>query len=207
VPLVPVVYAKGDIAWYHKVPQELARSLTLKQMEQQPMVLVRVVQQHQDDFPNIYYTVQIQMPPRMTTAAGAEGLVFEHEKQTDAAHLSLRSKDQTAPQTAPASGAGRAGSNSGRGPGAARHLQETLAAMGAPIPIKVCYSSRELVLTIGSLCSVAQVGVGVVELHKRSVCLFIMIPYPNLVFSPCLHTRGLVFLSINVFSLLFYLLV
>jgi hypothetical protein len=42
---------------------------------------------HHDDFPNIYYTVEMVQPIKTTLVPGADKLVFETEKQTDGAHL------------------------------------------------------------------------------------------------------------------------
>jgi hypothetical protein len=58
--------------------------------------------------------------------------------------------------------------------------------------------------TASALTNARQVRVGVVELHKillflHCICLFIMIPYPNLVFSPSIR----ILLFLNLYTLWF----
>ena len=84
-------YQKGDLAWYHRVSKddlEKLASITRVELEKQlPMVLVRIVGVHHDDYPNIYYTIQQAEPLQTTDVAGAAEVGFVHEKQTDNYHL------------------------------------------------------------------------------------------------------------------------
>ena len=113
---------------------------------------------HHDDFPNIYYSVRMMQPPRFTTAPGSTDLLFTHEKQTDAAHLLVPSagdKAKSAKHSAGTAAADRA-EREGAAHLAAQQLQATLADNGKPVAIKVGFSNRDYCVTIGSLCTVAQ---------------------------------------------------
>lgn len=133
------------------------------------MYQAKVTGVHHDDFPNIYYTVQMQTPPQFTAADGSLALAFAHEKQTDHTHLLPPSGEPLPLAGAAGSEAGGAAKRSRAGDAAseraeqaaaarqaALQLQGTLAAMGTPLSIKVGFSNKDYTMTIGTQCTVAQ---------------------------------------------------
>ena len=162
-PYVPAVFVKEQLAWYHKVPSEVHRRLSVEQMEEtQAMIMVSIVGVHHDDFPNVYYTVRLKNPIVLTGVAGCEALTFHTEKQTDHTHLSPVSEGFGKPKAAPrgASAAGNAAAERSERTNAAKYaaqqLQQTLCANGTPVAFKVGFSNRDYEISIGSLCTVAQ---------------------------------------------------
>lgn len=114
---------------------------------------------HLDDFPNVYYSVKLKTPLQSTNVAGFDALIFNHEKQTDATHL-LPVSEVPPSKSASAGSAGNAAAERAEREASARTaalaLQQTLAAIGTPVKIKVGFSNRDHNLTIGSQCTVAQ---------------------------------------------------
>lgn len=82
-------FVKGDIAWYHK--SKSGAPMKSKQDALScgvPLLLVKIVGVHHDDFPNIYYTINMVHPSHTCGTAGAlEALSFHDEKQTDSDRL------------------------------------------------------------------------------------------------------------------------
>mmetsp|Transcript_1489 Transcript_1489/g.2498 ORF Transcript_1489/g.2498 Transcript_1489/m.2498 type:complete len:403 (+) Transcript_1489:53-1261(+) len=165
----PVVYEKGQLVWYHKVPKEVVETMSPVQMEHNhPMILVRISGVHHDDYPNIYYSVQLKTPVESTQVPGADKLVFEHEKQTDSAHLCPSSQQQQRASSSSSAAPSAASTSSTRGMGqsssgmnptqmqTADELQQTLSTMGPPVQFKIVYKAQERLLVIGSNCTVAQ---------------------------------------------------
>lgn len=124
---------------------------------------MRIAGVHHDDFPNVYYTIQMMKPIHMTTAAaaakseGKESLEFDHEKQTDANHIVLP------PQKKKNNNNANSNKRDSKGPdvsaeeaAAIRDLQQSLSAMGSPINIKIGYSNIDYAATIGTECTVGQ---------------------------------------------------
>lgn len=126
-----------------------------------------IVGVHHDDFPNVYYTVKLNMPITLTGVAGCESLVFHTEKQTDWTHLlpvseSFGKAGSKADSTAGGRGgaAGNAAAERSERANAAKYaaqqLQQTLCALGRPVVFKAGFSNRDYELSIGNECTVAQ---------------------------------------------------
>jgi hypothetical protein len=123
---------------------------------------------HHDDFPNVYYSVQMETPPRFTPVEGSVDLAFHHERQTDHTHLIPVSEGYGTASAAKGLASAEAGRHragdaaslrqeqAAAAHAAAVHLQETLAQNGKPIQIRVGFSNRDYTLRIGSHCTVAQ---------------------------------------------------
>lgn len=81
-------FPKNSVAWYHRHPSPIE---TLDDADQMfiPVLLVKIIGVHYDDFPNVYYTIAVEKPVLFTggSEADLEQMIFEDEKQTDAAHL------------------------------------------------------------------------------------------------------------------------
>mmetsp|Transcript_1488 Transcript_1488/g.2493 ORF Transcript_1488/g.2493 Transcript_1488/m.2493 type:complete len:401 (+) Transcript_1488:53-1255(+) len=167
----PVVYEKGQLVWYHKVPKEVVETMSPVQMEHNhPMILVRISGVHHDDYPNIYYSVQLKTPVESTQVPGADKLVFEHEKQTDSTHLcastsSCSTSTSTSSSTSRVEGAfadhSGSSTHAGDSQGSSEtqlvdELQQTLSTMGPSIQFKMVYKAQDRPLVIGSNCTVAQ---------------------------------------------------
>lgn len=168
-PATPVVYEKGQVAWYHKVEPAVHRRLSVEEMERtQAMIMVTIVGVHHDDYPNVYYTVKLHMPITLSGAAGCENLMFHTEKQTDWTHLLPVSESFGQTSRAASSGiaghptnaAGIAAAERSERANAAKYaaeqLQQTLCAIGKPVTFKAGFSNRDYELSIGSDCTVAQ---------------------------------------------------
>ena len=133
-------------------------------------IQVSIVGVHHDDFPNVYYTVKINMPIILTGAAGCEALVFHTEKQTDWTHLlpvtESFGKADSKPSSIAGAGRGAAGAagaaaaerseRANAAKYAAQQLQQTLCALGKPVAFKAGFSNRDYELSIGNECTVAQ---------------------------------------------------
>eukprot|EP01033_Poteriospumella_lacustris_P018161 gene18161-13038_t len=80
--------AKGDVAWYHRGSNGIPL-VTLQDAERNsiPVILVKVIGVHHDDFPNVYYTIAPINPPTIqrhgASEEDCERLTFHAEKQTD----------------------------------------------------------------------------------------------------------------------------
>lgn len=80
--------AKGDVAWYHRGSNGIPL-VTLQDAERNiiPVILVKVMGVHHDDFPHIYYTIAPLNPPTIqrhgASEEDCERLIFHTEKQTD----------------------------------------------------------------------------------------------------------------------------
>ena len=170
-------YTKGQQAWYHRIPKadlEQMHMTSVPILEKQlPMVLVRIVGVHHDDFPNIYYTIQQAEPLQTTDVAGAAEVGFVHEKQTDNYHLFPFARSLA---EATASGAGAsAGVGGGKvidGTAAAASakssspassaravmdMMDAMAAQGRPLTIRASHGKHDGgSITIGDGCTVGQ---------------------------------------------------
>lgn len=80
--------AKGDVAWYHRGSNGVPL-MTLQDAERNgiPVILVKIVGVHHDDFPHVYYTIAPINPPTVqrhgASEEDCERLTFHTEKQTD----------------------------------------------------------------------------------------------------------------------------
>lgn len=110
---------------------------------------------HHDDFPNVYYTVKLKAPLQSTNAPGFDALIFNQEKQTDSTHL-LPVSEVPPTATRAANAAAERAEREASARTAALALQQTLCALGTPVPIKVSFSNKDYNLSIGSQCSVSQ---------------------------------------------------
>lgn len=158
-------FEKEEFVWYHKNGRNSKNELQC--------VLVKVVEVHLDDFPNLYYTIQLQRPVQTQgidgpeCAAVVDKLVFQEEKQTDVQHLLPLSP--LLPKSA-----GSVPSSKGKGlstdrdnktqksPSFSREEQfneclSTLAKKGPPVTIKISRSGMtDKAIAVGSDTSVGQ---------------------------------------------------
>jgi hypothetical protein len=85
---VSVTIAKGDKVWYHRGNNGIPlSSLSDASVNHIPVILVKVIGVHHDDFPNIYYTIAPINPPTIRENGAlpedSQKLIFQSEKQTD----------------------------------------------------------------------------------------------------------------------------
>jgi hypothetical protein len=148
-------YSKGDQAWYYKTPYvEDAEPLVLGSVEEAnqhniPLLLVKIIGVHHDDFPNIYYTISMTQPPH-GVGLDSQKLVFHSEKQTDRSHLipyvlSTNPEPQHNEQT------------HNRSDQPMHHLQSQIESLGHIITIRASHGKQEFSeIRVSLLCTVAQ---------------------------------------------------
>ena len=170
-------YIKGQLLWYHKVPVEVTSSSTIQIMEeQQYMLLVKVIDVHHDDFPNIYYTIKAIIPTQTTISTNSStSLIFEQEKQTDFYHLCTLSQHSidryksfsstpslSSSTTAAASVLNKTNiknDNTTAEQIALKNLQESLCKLGTNINLNVSHSNKLYIITVGSNCTISQLKI------------------------------------------------
>lgn len=169
-------YSKGQLLWYHKVPVEVTSTSSIQMMEEQyMMLLVRVIDVHHDDFPNIYYTIKAIQPSQTTTKTTANStnhtsstLLFEQEKQTDLYHLCPLTSKSIEKYKAfslatsivnPKTEVNTCTRNKESNEMILKNLQESLCKLGPTINLNVNYSNKQYVVSLGTFCTISQLKI------------------------------------------------
>lgn len=150
---------KGHYAWYHKHNQ-LISSKEEALLLGIPIILVKIIGVHHDDFPNIYYTIKMEHLTEydLPSDLDVSNLTFYTEKQTDSIRLipdeMIRLKSHQEPLSISNQPADFSLEQIAR---QRQELQATLCQQGFVYNLRVSYNNKEYPsFQISSLCQIGQ---------------------------------------------------